>query len=143
MTRTVVESKTKTVIIGFDEPFAVIGERINPTGKAALTAELQREEISQVLTFAEEQIAQGAALLDVNVGAPMVDEVRMLPKAVLALSSACTVPLCLDSSNADAMRAALDAYAGSPLVNSISGEDGRMEVLGPLCFACGCEPHCS
>ncbi|NLY42010.1 MAG: dihydropteroate synthase, partial [Desulfovibrionales bacterium] len=129
----VVTSRSTAVEFGFDRPCRIIGERINPTGKAELTAELQREEISRVLTFADEQIAQGATLLDVNVGAPMVDEIRILPKAVLALSSACPAPLCLDTSNTDAMRAGLDAYAGSALVNSISGEGDRLDVLGPVC----------
>ena len=72
-------------------------------------------------------------MLDVNVGAPMVDETRMLPLAVTALTSALSIPLCLDTSNPEAMRAGLDVYPASPLVNSISGEADRMEVLGPLC----------
>jgi 5-methyltetrahydrofolate--homocysteine methyltransferase len=128
-----VTSRSAAVDFGFDRPCRIIGERINPTGKAELTAQLQRLETRQVLTFAEEQIAAGADLLDVNVGAPMVDETRMLPLAVRALTSAHAAPLCLDSSNAEAIRAALEAYPGSALVNSISGEDGRMEALGPLC----------
>lgn len=129
----VVTSRSVAVEFGFDRPCRVIGERINPTGKADLAAELQRLETRRVLTLAEEQIAQGAAVLDVNVGAPMVDETRMLPLAITALSSAFPIPLCLDTSNPDAMRAGLDVYPASPLVNSISGEGDRMEVLGPLC----------
>jgi 5-methyltetrahydrofolate--homocysteine methyltransferase len=129
----VVTSRSTAVEFGFDRPCRVIGERINPTGKADLTAELQRLETRRVLTLAEEQIAQGAAVLDVNVGAPMVDETRMLPLAVTALTGAFSVPLCLDTSSPDAMRAGLDVYPASPLVNSISGEGDRMEVLGPLC----------
>lgn len=128
-----VTSRSAAVEFGFDRPCRIIGERINPTGKKELTEQLQRLETRQVLTFAEEQIAQGADLLDVNVGAPMVDEARMLPLAVSALTSSFSAPLCLDSSNVEAIRAALDVYPGSPLVNSISGEDGRMDVLGPLC----------
>lgn len=129
----VVSSRATAVEFGFDHPCRIIGERINPTGKADLTAELQRLETRRVLALAEEQVAQGAAVLDVNVGAPMVDETRMLPLAVTALTSALPIPLCLDTSNPDAMRAGLDAYPASPLVNSISGEADRMEVLGPLC----------
>lgn len=128
-----VTSRSLAVDFGFDRPCRIIGERINPTGKALLTAELQRFETRQVLTLAEEQVARGADLLDVNVGAAMVDEFRMLPQAVTALGSAFPTPLCLDSSNVEAIRAGLEAYPGSPLVNSISGEDGRMEILGPLC----------
>lgn len=128
-----VTSRSRAVDFGFDRPCRIIGERINPTGKAELAAQLQRLETRQVLTFAEEQIAAGADLLDVNVGAPMVDETRMLPLAVRALTSAHAAPLCLDSSNPDAIRAALEAYPGSALVNSISGEADRMETLGPLC----------
>jgi len=129
----VVTSRSLAVEFGFDRPCRIIGERINPTGKAELTAQLQRLETRQVLTFAEEQIERGADLLDVNVGAPMVEEERMLPLAVRALTSAHTAPLCLDSSNVAAIRAGLEAYPGSALVNSISGEEERMEILGPLC----------
>jgi methionine synthase (B12-dependent) (EC 2.1.1.13) len=85
------------------------------------------------MTYAEEQVARGADLLDVNVGAPMVEEARMLPLAVQALTSAHSIPLCLDSSDISAIRAGLEAYPGSALVNSISGEEERMDILGPLC----------
>lgn len=129
----VVTSRSMAVEFGFHRPCRIIGERINPTGKKELTEQLQRLETRQVMTFAEEQIAQGADLLDVNVGAPMVDEKRMLPLAVSTLVASVNVPLCIDSSDAEAIRAALDVYPASPLVNSISGEEGRMETLGPLC----------
>ena len=128
-----VTSRSVAVDFGFDRPCRIIGERINPTGKAELTAQLQRLETRQALVYAEEQLAVGADLLDVNVGAPMVDETRMLPLAVRALTSAHAAPLCLDSSSVEAIRAGLEAYPGSPLINSISGEEGRMEALGPLC----------
>lgn len=129
----VVTSRSEAVEFGFDRPCRVIGERINPTGKSGLTEELQRFETRRAVTLAEKQITQGADLLDVNVGAPMVDEVRMLPLAVRTLTSAFSIPLCLDSSNDEAIRAALNAYPGSALVNSISGEENRMDELGPLC----------
>jgi 5-methyltetrahydrofolate--homocysteine methyltransferase len=128
-----VTSRSLAVEFGFDRPCRIIGERINPTGKAELTAELQRLETRKLLAYAEEQVAQGADLLDVNVGAPMVDEARMLPLAVQALTSAHAIPLCLDSSSVEAVRAGLEAYPGSALVNSISGEEDRMDILGPLC----------
>lgn len=128
-----VTSRSQAVLFGFDQPCRIIGERINPTGKALLTEELQRLATHQVLGLAEEQIAAGAALLDVNVGAPMVDEPRMLELAVRALTSAFSLPLSLDSSNAAAIAQGLDAYPASALVNSISGEADRLETLGPLC----------
>ena len=128
-----VTSRSLAVEFGFDRPCRIIGERINPTGKAELTAELQRFETRQLMTYAEEQVARGADLLDVNVGAPMVEEARMLPLAVQALTSAHSIPLCLDSSDISAIRAGLEAYPGSALVNSISGEEERMDILGPLC----------
>ncbi len=129
----VVTSRSRAVEFGFDRPCRIIGERINPTGKAELTAELQRLQTRQVMTYAEEQVARGADILDVNVGAPMVEEARMLPLAVQALTSAHAIPLCLDSSDISAMREGLEAYPGSALVNSISGEEERMDILGPLC----------
>ena len=129
----VVTSRSRAVEFGFDRPCRIIGERINPTGKAELTAELQRLETRRLMTYAEEQVARGADLLDVNVGAPMVEEARMLPLAVQALTSAHAIPLCLDSSDVSAIRAGLEAYPGSALVNSISGEEERMDILGPLC----------
>ena len=90
-------------------------------------------EFSKALAFAEEQTAAGAHILDVNVGAPMVDEVAVLPGLALELVKRQQLPLCLDSNNADALTAGLWAYPGTPLINSISGEPGRMERLGPVC----------
>ena len=119
--------------IGAGFPHQLIGERINPTGKKALTAALQAGELQLAMQFAEEQIAAGAKVLDVNVGAPMVDEVRLLPELVSRLASAVSTPLVIDSSNPEAVEAALRVYPASPLVNSISGEAGRMARLGPLC----------
>lgn len=129
----VVTSRAQQVALSCDLPCKLIGERINPTGKKELTAELQEYATRQLMTLAQEQIALGAHILDVNVGAPMVEEPIMLPLAIKELSRALTVPLCLDSSNTQAMQAGLETYPGSALVNSISGEHGRMEELGPLC----------
>ncbi len=126
-------SRSQIVRIGEDHPLTIIGERINPTGKKQLTAQLQAGEYSLALNYAKEQIATGAPLLDVNVGAPMVDESVLLPELILRLVENCDVPLSLDSSNMDAIAKALPYCPGSALVNSISGEAGRMEVLGPLC----------
>lgn len=126
-------SRTQLVRFGAGEVLRLIGERINPTGKKALQAELQAGSHALALHFAKEQVALGAHVLDVNVGAPMVDEVVRLPALVEELVGGFVEPLSLDSSNAEAIAAALPLTPGSPLVNSISGEEGRMEKLGPLC----------
>lgn len=129
----ILTSRSISVPIGFDHPGVIIGERINPTGKEKLTKEFQSGTLSEALTMAQEQIDMNAPVLDVNVGAPMVDETVLLPELVKTLVSRFQTPLCLDSPNPDAVEAALWAYPGSPLVNSISGDPGRMEHLGPLC----------
>jgi 5-methyltetrahydrofolate--homocysteine methyltransferase len=126
-------SRSSLVRIGYDEPFRLIGERINPTGKKQLSAELSAGEFATALKFSDEQIAMNAHILDVNVGAPMVDEAALLPELVSALCSRHAAPLSLDSSSADAIAAALSVYPSSPLVNSISNEPGVLEKLGPLC----------
>ena len=131
--RLAVTSRSQAVILGVDAPCCIIGERINPTGKTDLAEELAAGGTSRAMVLAEEQIRDGARILDVNVGAPMVDETVMLPAVVDALTSRFGIPLCLDSSNPEALRLALDRYPASPLINSISGEPGRMEALGPLC----------
>lgn len=126
-------TRTRLVRIGGNEPLTLIGERINPTGKKALQAELAAGEYGLALRFAAEQIALGAPVLDVNVGAPLVDETILLPELAERLTGKCAEPLALDSSNADAIAAALPRCPASSLVNSVSGESGRMERLGPLC----------
>jgi len=122
-----------SVPFGGANPFRIIGERINPTGKKQLAEELAQGQHTEALRLASEQVAQGADVLDVNVGAPMVDETTVLPALALALSGRFELPLVLDSPNADALAAALWTQPGSVLVNSISGEPGRMARLGPLC----------
>lgn len=129
----VLTTRTRLVRIAATEPFRLIGERINPTGKKDLQAELQAGEYGIAMRFASEQSALGAPVLDVNVGAPMADETVLLPGLVERLTGKFAEPLSLDSSNADAIAAALPFCPGSPLVNSISGEGDRMEHLGPLC----------
>ena len=129
----VVTSRSRSVCIGVGLPAVCIGERINPTGKKALTEELQAGEFTEALRLAEEQVQAGAGLLDVNVGAPMVQEDVLLPQLVKQLSSRFLTPLCLDSTKTEALVEGLWSVPGSALVNSISGEPGRMEELGPLC----------
>lgn len=128
-----VTSRSQIAHIGKNLPLMLIGERINPTGKKLLSAELQAGKFDLALQYATEQIALGAPILDVNVGAAHVDEVDFLPRLVENLVARHTTPLCLDSSNPDAIIAALPWYPGSALVNSISGETGRMEKLAPHC----------
>jgi 5-methyltetrahydrofolate--homocysteine methyltransferase len=111
----------------------IIGERITPTGKTRLTAELQESVFSEAHRFAAEQVELGAPVLDVNVGAPLVDEAALLPELITSLLGRVTTPLSIDSNDPAAVEAGLWAYPGSPLVNSISGEPGKMEKLGPLC----------
>lgn len=129
----VLTSRSEIVRIGAGQPLAIIGERINPTGKKKLTEQLQKGEFGEAMLLADEQILAGASVLDVNTGAPMVDEAELLPELVSLLMGRQLAPLALDSSNAAAIAAALPYWAGSCLVNSINGEDGRMASLGPLC----------
>nr|WP_321260288.1 homocysteine S-methyltransferase family protein [uncultured Pseudodesulfovibrio sp.] len=129
----VLTSRSVSVPIGFDHPGVIIGERINPTGKKQLIAELQEGVFTEAHRFATEQIELGAPVLDVNVGAPMVNEVELLPELVTSLVGRFTTPLSIDSNDPKAVEAGLWNYPGSPLVNSISGEPGKMEALGPLC----------
>ena len=126
-------SRSQLVRIGVDEPLVVIGERINPTGKKALTQELQEGRFDTALQLADQQVEAGAGVLDGNVGASLVDETVLLPDLVQRLAGRLTLPLSLDSSNAEAIAKALPYCPGSFLVNSISGEADRMDVLGPLC----------
>ena len=129
----VLTSRAVSVPVGFNHPGRIIGERINPTGKKQLTAELQEGTFTEALRFATEQVELGAPILDVNVGAPLVEETALLPELVKTLIGRFTAPLSIDSNDAKAVEAGLWVYPGSPLVNSISGEPGKMEELGPLC----------
>lgn len=129
----VLTSRSRKACLGFNYKPVLVGERINPTGKKDLTAQLQGFEFTRALQLAEEQIAYGAGVLDVNVGAPMVEEEKVLPSLIRELTARFDVPLCVDSSNPEAIKKSLFEYPGSILVNSISGEQDKMDVLGPLC----------
>jgi len=129
----VLTSRSISVPVGFSHPGVIIGERINPTGKKQLTSELQEGVFTEALRFANEQIEQGSPVLDVNVGAPMVEEITLLPELVKTLVGRFQTPLSIDSNDMAAVEAGLWVYPGSPLVNSISGEPGKMEKLGTLC----------
>lgn len=126
-------NRSQMVRIAVGQPLTIIGERINPTGKKALTQELQAGVFDVAMQLADAQVDAGASVLDVNVGAPLVDETQLLPELVQRLVGRLPLPLSIDSSNADAIANALPYCPGSFLVNSISGETGRMESLGPLC----------
>ena len=129
---TVLESRTKKVVIGPDQPFCVIGERINPTGRKAFQAQLQVGDLSQLEVDIAEQVEGGAHVLDVNVGDPLADEVALMEAAIRMAQGLTDLPLCIDSSVIEALEAGLSAYEGKALVNSVTGEDERLEAILPL-----------
>jgi 5-methyltetrahydrofolate--homocysteine methyltransferase len=129
---TVVQSPSRTVVIGPEQPFCVIGERINPTGRRSFQAQLQAGDLSQLETDVVQQVAGGADVLDVNVGDPLADEVDLMGKAIPLVQGLCDLPLCIDSSVIEALEAGLSAYEGKALVNSVTGEDERLESILPL-----------
>lgn len=146
MTRTVIESKSKTAIIGFDQPFCVIGERINPTGRKKLAAELELGDFSTVEADAIAQVAAGASVLDINSGAVFSNKMAEDPRyadnnfvepglmrdLVTRVQAIVDVPLCIDSSVPGALESGLEAAQGRPLLNSVTGEEERLEIVLPL-----------
>ena len=129
---TVLQSRSRTVTIAIDKPFCIIGERINPTGRKAFALELRNGNLDQVLEDADAQIAMGCDMLDVNAGIPLVDEAELLAKMIRLLQAHTDIPLCIDSSVIEALEAGLDAYEGKALVNSVTGEDDRLELILPI-----------
>ena len=132
MTITVVSSANKEVKIGFDQPFVIIGERINPTGRKILAEEMKVGDYSRVEADALAQVAAGAQMLDVNAGIPLADEPAILAAAIKLVQSVTNVPLSIDSSIIAALEAGLAVYQGKPLVNSVTGEDEVLERVLPL-----------
>ncbi len=132
MTETVISSARREVIIGFDHPFVMIGERINPTGRKILAAEMAVGDFTRVEADARAQVAAGAQMLDVNAGIPLADEPAILAKAVQLVQSITDVPLSIDSSIVAALEAGLAVYKGKALVNSVTGEEERLESVLPL-----------
>ena len=132
MTDTVVSSATREVVIGFDRPFVIIGERINPTGRKILAAEMAAGDFSRVEADARAQVEAGAHMLDVNAGIPLADEPAILAKAIQLVQSITDVPLSIDSSIVAALEAGLAVYKGKALVNSVTGEEERLETVLPL-----------
>ena len=132
MTKTLISSAKQEITIGFDQPFCVIGERINPTGRKLLAAEMAAGDYSRVEADALAQVAAGATMLDVNAGIPMADEPAILAESIKLVQSIVDVPLAIDSSIVEALEAGLSVYQGKPLVNSVTGEEERLEVVLPL-----------
>jgi len=132
MTETVVSSATREVVIGFERPFCIIGERINPTGRKLLAAQMAVGDYSQVEADALAQVAAGAHMLDVNAGIPLADEPKILAETIQLVQSLTDVPLSIDSSIVAALEAGLAVYRGKPLVNSVTGEEERLEAVLPL-----------
>jgi len=132
MTDTVISSATREVVIGFERPFVIIGERINPTGRKILAAEMATGDMSRVAADARAQVEAGAHMLDVNAGIPLADEPAILAAAIRLVQSITDVPLSIDSSIVAALAAGLAVYQGKPLVNSVTGEEERLEAVLPL-----------
>ncbi len=132
MTDTVISSAKKEVVIGFNRPFVIIGERINPTGRKILAAEMAAGDFSRVEADARAQVEAGAHMLDVNAGIPLADEPAILAKAIQLVQSITDVPLSIDSSIVAALEAGLAVYKGKALVNSVTGEEERLEIVLPL-----------
>ena len=129
---TALHSRSRTVVIGPEQPFCIIGERINPTGRKTFQAQLQADDLSQLDVDVAEQVAGGADMLDVNVGDPLADEVGLMGRAIASLQELTDLPLCIDSSVVAALEAGLSVYEGKALVNSVTGEDERLEEILPL-----------
>ena len=132
MTTTTISSATREVHIGFDQPFVIIGERINPTGRKVLAEEMKNGDYSRVEADALAQVEAGAHMLDVNAGIPLADEPRILAEAIQLVQSITDVPLSIDSSIVEALEAGLAVYQGKALVNSVTGEDEVLERVLPL-----------
>ena len=129
---TVISSPGQTVTIGHDQPFCIIGERINPTGRKKFQLQLREGDLSAIEKDVADQIAGGANVLDVNMGVPLTDEPVLLSKAITLIQSITDMPICIDSSVIEALQAGLETYQGKALVNSVTGEDDRMELVLPL-----------
>ena len=132
MHRTTLSSATREIVIGCDDPFVIIGERINPTGRKLLATEMAEGDYSRVKTDALAQVAAGAQMLDVNAGIPLADEPKILADCIQLVQSITDVPLSIDSSIIAALEAGLTVYKGKALVNSVTGEEERLETVLPL-----------
>jgi 5-methyltetrahydrofolate--homocysteine methyltransferase len=130
--QTTISSAGKTLIIGDDQPFAIIGERINPTGRKVFQQQLRNGDLSRIAIDTEQQVTGGAMALDVNMGAPLADEADLMVKAVTLIQQITDLPLVIDSSIPEVLEAGLAAYRGKALVNSVTAEDDRLHTILPL-----------
>ena len=138
MTRTVISSATREVVIGDDQPFVIIGERINPTGRKLLAEEMKAGDFSRVERDTLAQVEAGAHMLDVNAGIPLADEPAILAKTIQLVQSLTDLPLSINSSIVEALEAGLAVYQGKALLNSVTGEEERLERVLPLVKKYGC-----
>ena len=138
MTDTIISSNSKEVVIGLDRPFVMIGERINPTGRKLLSKEMAEGDFSRVEQDTLAQVSAGAQMLDVNAGIPLADEPRILAETIKLVQSLTDLPLSIDSSIVAALEAGLEVYQGKALLNSVTGEDERLDVVLPLVKKYGC-----
>jgi len=129
---TVLRSASKEITIGHDVPFVIIGERINPTGRKLFQERLRNDDLSTLEIDVADQVAAGCNMLDVNMGVPLTDEPALLAKAIKKIQTLTDLPLCIDSSIVEALDAGLAAYEGKALINSMTGEDDRMDLILPL-----------
>ena len=130
--QTVVTSPTKTVIIGDDQPFCIIGERINPTGRRIFQEQVRAGDLSAIIKDVKAQVDGGADMLDVNMGVPLTDEADLMRQAIKMVQELTDLPICIDSSVLEALEAGLQTYQGRALVNSTTGEDDRLDHILPL-----------
>ena len=129
---TVLRSATKQVVLGHEQRFCLIGERINPTGRRIFQEQLRAGDMSAIERDVKAQVEGGADVLDVNMGVPLTDEPELLAKAIVLIQSITDLPICIDSSVVEALEAGLEVYQGRALVNSVTAEDERMELILPL-----------
>ena len=129
---TVLCSASRELRIGGDNPFCIVGERINPTGRKIFQEQLRRGDLSRIEVDVAGQVAGGAMMLDVNMGAPLADEAELMVAAVKLIQGLCDLPLCLDSSIVEVLEAGLATYQGKALVNSVTAEDERLDAILPL-----------
>jgi len=129
---TTIRGKTTEIGIGIDQPFRIIGERINPTGHKKLAAALTERDFDYIRRLAASQIANGADILDVNVGVAGLDDVSLLPEVIQIVTDEVDIPICIDTPNPEALAAALSVTPGKPLINSVNGEEASLNTVLPL-----------
>ena len=132
ISHTVLRSAAREVVIGADQPFCLIGERLNPTGRKIFAEQLRRGDLSRIAVDVEQQVAGGATMLDVNMGVPLADEAELLAQAITMVQGLTDLPLVIDSSVVEALEAGLAAYQGKALVNSVTGERERLDAILPI-----------